>query len=176
MREALSLLLTPITQAMKPVFLALAVQEDFPITFGVSPRLVLKSAERTETTDGLCVDADIAKVFELFGTEKIPKQVTVTKRKFAEATTLEMDIKKALPKASDLSAVQLVYLLATEIQRVVDRQPSRLLSKEEWKFFFIGDLEVTVGWFSDSREWHVSVRKWSAVRIWGAGSAVVSLN
>ncbi len=173
LREALLVSLTSVTKAVKSIFTE-PVKETFAIMFGVSPRDVLKSADRTGATEKLYVDPDIAKVLALVGgTEAVPTQVTVTVRNLREST-FEQDAKKALPKGSDITPIELVYLIATELKRVVDRQPSCLFKKEGWNFFFVHGLVVTVGWGADSREWGVRVWGQHGGRRWGAGDAVVS--
>jgi hypothetical protein len=180
LREALLVPLTSVTQAVKSIF-SEPVSTNFTIASGISPREILKSVKGTETTDSLWVDFDIDKVFSLVGIDKVfsrdgaevvPTQVTVTERKIIEHG-LEGDMKKAL---SNLSSIGLIYLLATELQKVVDRQPSNLFKKEGRKLFFICDLVVGVIWNNIELGWSVYVWEKDYNYVWPNGDTVVSYN
>lgn len=175
LREALLVSLTPPAQAVKSIF-SKPVTTMFPITLGINPREVFTYRVGTETMDPLYVDPSIDTVFALVGDETAPTQVTVKMRRLRK-DTLERDIKNALPKESDLSPVQFLYLIATELQKVVNRQPSDLLNKDGWKPFFIGDLVVGVGWNDCDWNWYVSLfwRHNDGFK-WIAGNALVALN
>ncbi len=146
---------SPVTQATKSIF-STSVVKTYLITPGINPHEVLKSTEETETTHHLHVDGGLAEVFALVGSKTAPPQVTVTGRKLAEVA-LVGNIKKALPKSSNLPPVEFVHLLATELQKVMNRQLSGLLSKQWSTIFFTVGFVVDVGWDDADWRWCVSL-------------------
>lgn len=162
--------LTPASKAIKPVF-SIPVSKIFAITSGIDLREVLKSASGTETTDKLHVDPNIGKIFGLIGNEVAPTQVTVLES-YLLGTIDEQEIKNE-SRAGNLPTVQLLYLIASELYKVVNRNPSDFLSKDRWKLFFVGDLVIAVGWDHENRKWRVLVYPTNQHNTWFANCAVV---
>lgn len=144
------------------------------IDLTLNPWAVLKTCAKTATADALYVDSGLSIILAL-ATGMAPTNVSMKPRLLKELT-YDHEIKGELPTVREIGSDAFVWMLATELQKVMNGKQSKVLSKERGCLFYVAGLAANVRWYtSDRSEWGVGI--WRQIHSVGrAGDVVFTCN
>jgi hypothetical protein len=127
------------------------------ITPNLVPHMMLRSVNGGDISDALEVDSDLTNVIaNVIAESNIPSTSVKVGKGYLSCNASEGQVRGLnCPK---FSAADSIYLLASEMQKVVNRVESEIFEKDEVRrFFIVGSFIVVVSWFENRQKWYIDL-------------------